>query len=151
MKNIIFILFVITLFHSGFAYSVVDSEKTQDDMLQETQDAGQRTLNRLMQDYYGELFEIEPELYEERAVKVAAYADFNVFSSVKEKKIIFPLAFVFEIMLQSKALMQVYDESLDMTLYQNYLQYLELRTKKSLKDKKEVPIEEFWKWAGLTP
>lgn len=147
-----FSLFIIILLSNLISASAaMEKEKAQDEILQETQDAGQRTLQRLMSDYYSEVFNIEPELYKERAVKVAAYADFNVLSDAKNKKILFPLAFVFEIMLQAKALMQVYDEKLDMTLYQNYLQYLESRTKKSLEMKKEIPIEEFWFWAKLTP
>ncbi|VXC49475.1 M48 family metalloprotease [Pseudomonas sp. 9Ag] len=146
---LILILILILLIGGGVSPVFGDDEADTIESMQDTMDAGQRTLDLLMEKFRPVVEEEAPELYRTEAVRVEAVADFNAFANDSNKSIVVPLGFVAETFFQARALMQTYDENLDPRLYQEYMKYLSERGLESRKKGYSLGFNDFWLWAGI--
>jgi len=112
--------------------------------------AGQNTLNALMEKFKPDIFNLAPELYTDEHVIITPNSDYNAFADIPQKVIIIPFAFVEEIYLQAQALFQINDEHRDPAELQRYLQYMAQTYNDKLRGNPQ-PVKAFWYWANIKP
>lgn len=133
--------------------AVAVSEEERDAWVQQTMDAGNRTIRFLLDKFRPHVTEENRDLLTQERIKVVYAADFNAYTDYQKRRILIPIQFTIECMIQIEGFMMMNARPALRPKYLKWLQHLSERTYAARLEAlrgavvDEIPITPFWEYA----